>query len=269
MINLNNFISKFDENYNNYSSYDYYYIQKQMESAQPITFGSPINVLILTDRLFPCAVGLNEYLVINGSDISVELMYNDFDGTIKYIQSKPIDLLIIAGMLSDKTLYGAAQLFRFLNKYSCDMLYIIPDESSILERIDFGISNFYDRRKPVEEFILFMRKRYDEETMRMHKTVSPEVSREQLWKESSKKLEQAGAIDEIIKVTRLLLPNNLVMNAYHEDALKINKLKEQEKKEKERNKQEYLQKLDGRISNGGISSLFWMAVKYIYLMDTV
>ena len=191
-------------------------IKKQINKTNSITFGSPINILLITDRLMVCTKRLKEHLQ-NVSDVSVDLVCN-LDEAIQVIQTKPIDFLVIVGYLKTKDSYKAVQIFEQINKFSCAIIYAILDEYIQIERLKYGIRYEFSRLAPIDGFILYLCDLYDKETQRMYKAVSPEASREQLRmdalhsvicveEEQVQKPEKKGSgnkIAEMFKVTNFL-----------------------------------------------------------------
>jgi len=95
---------------NPYETYDYENAKKQIIAMQKFTFGFEINVLILTDRLFGCAIGLQEYMQ-NSSDITVDLAFC-FDDAKMIINRKHIDFFILVGYQTNIINYTAVAGYR-------------------------------------------------------------------------------------------------------------------------------------------------------------
>jgi len=161
----------------------YHLIKEQIDKMQePVNFGSSINVLLLTDRLYGCAFGLIEYFQ-NSTDISVDFV-NNLEGANRAILEKPYDFLIIVGYLEKKSYYRAIQPFRLLNKYSSVIIYAILDVHIHNECKKYDIAHSYERFDPVDGFVSYMREIHDEDTRQMHNEFSPEVTREQVRMEA-------------------------------------------------------------------------------------
>ena len=145
---------------------EYSLFEAQVKKMQgPITFGYPINVLLITDRLFGCAQGLAEYLQ-NSMDIAVDLVHSLEDAN-QVIKEKPIDFLIIVGYLKNKGSYEAIQSVKRANKHSNVIMYASLDGVIFYECDKYEIALYYERFAPVDGFISFMREIY-EDNRNMH-----------------------------------------------------------------------------------------------------
>ncbi|MCL2398958.1 MAG: hypothetical protein FWC91_04320 [Defluviitaleaceae bacterium] len=160
----------------------YTLIKKQIKPIPLATFSSPINILLITDRLWGYTRGLKEYME-SVPGVSADLASDSAEAD-QIIQAKPIDFLIIVGYLKSKECYSAVKSFERINKFSCAIMYAILDEYIQIERLKYGINYEFSRLIPIEEFVLFMCDLYAKETQRMHQTVSPEATREQLRTEA-------------------------------------------------------------------------------------
>jgi len=146
---------------------DYDLIKKQVDAMDgPLSFGSKINVLMITDRLHGCANGLKEYL-LNSDDIKVDLVNTLTDAT-KILYKKPVDFLIIVGYLRNSRAYEVVQEFKRINKYSSVIIYARADGIINDVRVKYGITFVYDRKKPIEDFVSFMSSLYEIESQRLY-----------------------------------------------------------------------------------------------------
>ena len=162
--------------------HDYRLFRNQIEVMQTITFGSPINVLLITDRLHGCAQGLLEYLQ-NSTDITVDIVYVLSDA-VELLQKKPFDFLIIVGYLKDKSNYDVIPYFKRINEYSIALIYALLDNVIQLEQLKYGIEIAYERTAPADGFVSCMRELHAEATQLMHTAVSPSATRKQMWLEA-------------------------------------------------------------------------------------
>ena len=125
---------------------DYSMAKRQIDAMAPLAFGSSIDVLLVTDRLFGCMKGLSEYLQ-NSSDITVEFvdLVCAYDYVIKLIEEKPFDFLIIVGHLEVVSRYEIVQLFQRNNEYSSVAFFALPTSLiwSLCRKYD--IEDVYDR----------------------------------------------------------------------------------------------------------------------------
>ena len=173
----------FHKNFDILQAMNYQVIKDQIDKMQaPLTFGSSINILLITDRLQGSAFGLMEYFQ-NSTDISVDFV-NSLEGASQAIHAKPFDFLIIVGYLRRKSSYNAIQSFRKINKYSSVIIYAILDVHIYSECKEYGIEYSYERFGPVDGFVSFMREIYDKDTHNMHTEVSPDATREQVRMEA-------------------------------------------------------------------------------------
>jgi len=137
---------------------DYNLAKQQIDEMQTITFGAEISVLLLTDRLYGCAKGLQEYMQ-NSTDITVDLA-DTLAGAKKLIAQKPIDFLIIVGYLKNEEMYQATQELAAANKYSTVIMYAGLDCLIDMHCRRYKIAYKYHRREPISGFISYMRERY-------------------------------------------------------------------------------------------------------------
>lgn len=165
MHSLNN-----DANYNR--------IRNQIDTIQPIIFGSPINVLLLTDRLWGCANGLKDYL-LNSYDITVDIV-SSYDSATQVILTKPIDFLVVVGYLENKNNYRTVEFFQRLNVYSSVIMYAMYDLHTIKECSKYDIYHMCERLDSTDMLVGLMRSLYEYETQQMHKAASPKATREQI-----------------------------------------------------------------------------------------
>ena len=158
---------------------DYNLAKQQIDEMQTITFGAEISVLLLTDRLYGCAKGLQEYMQ-NSTDITVDLA-DTLAGAKKLIAQKPIDFLIIVGYLENEEMYQATQELTAANEYSTVIMYAGLDCLIDIHCRRHGIAFKYHRREPIEGFVSYMRERYADakETARLHRAFLEEKKRNQ------------------------------------------------------------------------------------------
>jgi len=81
----------------------YRLIKVQIDNEKALTFNTPINVLLLTDRLAGCTLGVKEYLE-NSTNITAD-MVSDFVEATDLILKKSYDFLSIVGYLKDELGY--------------------------------------------------------------------------------------------------------------------------------------------------------------------
>jgi len=174
---------------------DYADAKKQIEAMRTITFGAKINVLLLTDRLFGCSKGLREYMQ-NSTDITVDLA-GSFDEAQMIINQKPVDFLIIVGYLEKNYNYEVIKAVKTLNEYVSVIIYAVLDDCIAHVCSSYSITYTYHRRKPIDDFIEYMRQCYEDETAKLRQA-HPGITKEQLRlgavlreKESERLREQA------------------------------------------------------------------------------
>ena len=159
---------------------DYISAKMEIEAMQTLSFGHKINVLLITDRLYGCAQGLQEYLK-NSADITVDLV-DTFDNAKLIIKQKPIDFLIVVGGMFDRGInYAAIHEVRKLNKYASVIMYAIIDWTIESECRCQRIEHMFSRYAPMEDFVSFMRDCYNEESQRLNKDFSSATERGLLW----------------------------------------------------------------------------------------
>jgi len=167
-------------------------MKKKVDAMQPLTFGTPISVLLITDGLEGCAKGLKLYLS-KSSDISVDLVINDPGSAVQILLEKSIDFLIIVGHMENEKNYDAVKVFDYYNRYSCAILFALLDDATLCKNSGYEVQYAYDVLAPISGFTPYMRKLYDEATKDMHTTFSPEMTRHQVRLDFIKTLE---AFDE-------------------------------------------------------------------------
>ena len=159
--------------------FDYGKILGQFDTEKPLTFGSPINVLLITNRLFGCAEGLKEYLQ-NSTDITVNLVSNS-DDAIQIILERPIEFLILVGYSKDIRTYGILKFFKRANKYSDTILYTVMEDYVFALGEEHGIDYVCNRMLSVDLLIKSMRGSYFEQTTKTlddHPEAAPEQAEE-------------------------------------------------------------------------------------------
>ena len=117
-------------------------------TTEPITFGTSINVLLITDRLQEYAEGLKEYFE-HSTNITVDLV-NNYDEAKHVILEKPIDFLIMVGHLANVRNYGVMDICKCVNKYSGIVLFTSIDDfiRTLCEK--YGIEDIYDKTMSIE-----------------------------------------------------------------------------------------------------------------------
>ena len=190
---------------------DYSLIKEQIDTMHRVTFGSSINVLLVTDRLYGCALGLAEYLQ-NSTDITVDVV-TFYEYATEIIHEKPVDFLIIVGYLQVHHTYDIVQYCRNINKYSSVVFFASVDGLIRNLQSKYEIQYSYNRRHPIDGFVAYLRELYAEESDRMQKEVPPETTREQL---------RVEALQELVRA-------EVKQDKNHEE-LKMQSLAEQKKK---------------------------------------
>ena len=155
---------------------EYSIIKKQIDAIEPIDFGSPMNILLISDRLLGCAKGLKEYLQSNPS-ITVDLVNTSADA-VRIIRGNSIDFLIIVGLLKDETDYNVVKFFKRVNKYSGIIFYALLDNAIKDLCKKYVIDYTYDRRRLPDNLCFLMKGAYLCESMRIQ-DVYPNVTLEQ------------------------------------------------------------------------------------------
>jgi len=154
---------------------DYAKAKKQKESTQKFSFGSEINVLIITDRKLGCAKGLQDYLQ-NSTDITADLVTGS-DEAQTIIDQKPIDFLIIVGYLKDRFNYDTMEAVKKINRFASIIMYGSTDSCIINECFRFKITENFHREKPIAEFVDYMRKCYAKEVAKQPQNTTREQLR--------------------------------------------------------------------------------------------
>jgi len=175
---INKYYPSVDEFINPCDKIDYENIRKQILAMQKFTFGVEINVLIMTDRLLGSAKGLQEYMQ-NSSDITADFV-SCFSEAKMIIDHKHIDFFIIIGYQSNKINFNSVDLIRKYNKYSTVIMYAHLDAFTTDNCRKYEISEIYDRTKPIEGLIEYMRKCYSQKNINFLKENPANTTREQL-----------------------------------------------------------------------------------------
>jgi len=157
----------------------HYADMKNMLKQPPFTYGTPVNVLLVSDRLPDFAKQVQECLQ-HSTDVTAHLV-NDSKSALRLIYEIPFDFLIIVGTMLDESDYNFVRDFHYFNEYSISIVYGLMEEFVIFGLDEFGVlgvSNILLCR--MGDLLNSMRQYYDNETERMHKDVSPDASREYL-----------------------------------------------------------------------------------------
>jgi len=192
---------------------DYTDAKEQIAAMQTFSFGAEINVLLVTDRLFGCAKGLQEYMQ-NSKDIAVDLV-NCFDDAKKIIDSKPIDFLIVVGYLEHKANYNTIKAVKKINKYSPVIMYAALDICISQACMDNGIRYKFHRREPISNFIEYMRQLHSVEMSRFQTDYPSGTTMKEIRdaaikdEEVSEQLREQAAISERKKEVQKKLLGNI------------------------------------------------------------
>lgn len=197
--------------------YDYSILKKQIDVMQTIRFGQKINVLLLTDRLYGYAKGLQEYMQ-NSDDISVDVI-NCYKNATQIITQKHIDFLIIVGHLLNEDNYEIMRCIAKFNKYVSVIIYAL--DSPLINYIchENHIQYRFDRTEPLDRFIEYMRQCYKIETAKFQKDYPMNTTKEQLWfaavenEKIQEQLREQAEIDKKKKERRNKILKNIGMAA--------------------------------------------------------
>ena len=140
------------------NSLDYACVRKQTDALEPYSFGSNINVLLITDRGHGLAVGLRQYFG-KSTDISVDLVYSLSEAK-KVIQQKRVDFLVVVGMFENEENYKSIQMVKKAYKHIIVLMYAYIDPAIRFCCEEYGIEHLYSCLAPVEGFVEYMRSRY-------------------------------------------------------------------------------------------------------------
>ncbi|MCL2873656.1 MAG: hypothetical protein FWE29_01845 [Defluviitaleaceae bacterium] len=138
-----------------------------IEKNESILFDSPVNVLLITDRLHDITERLKNYLQ-NDHDIKVDLV-NNYDEAANVISKKTFDFLIIVGYLADEHSFDTVGLFRRVNKHSAVIFYAILDNYIDYLCEKYNIYYTCDRRYPFDRLLAYMKESYQAESFKMQK----------------------------------------------------------------------------------------------------
>jgi len=150
-------------------------IREYRLSIEPITFGSPINVMLVSDSYYYCAKELKK-LLEKSSDINKVFIKCLPLNAIQMIMNRPFDFLIYVGPMAHRKGYKPTQFFHMLNQFSVAMMYAPIDDFIKIESYDSDTSYAHDLFAPIDTLIPFMREAYAKETALMH-SISPDAKR--------------------------------------------------------------------------------------------
>ena len=128
---------------------------KEIADMQKLTFGKEISVLIMTDRLYGHAVGLNEYLQ-NSTDTTVYLV-DTLTDAIKIVDKTKLDFLIIVGYLSNKRYYSVIQAVKETNESVSIVILATLDSLIDDECREYNIPYRFSKKRPMREFVDYLR----------------------------------------------------------------------------------------------------------------
>ncbi|MCL2577784.1 MAG: hypothetical protein FWE27_07020 [Defluviitaleaceae bacterium] len=188
--------------------YNYTNIKKQISDMQKFAFGVEINVMIMTDRLPDIAKGLQEYMQ-NSSDITVDFV-SCLNEAKEIINNKHIDFFIIAGYLKNELNFNAVELVRKYNRYSTVIIYALLDPYITYFCRKYSIKAKYDRTKPIEGFIEYMRNCYSYKNNNFLKDNPADTTREQLRLNAT---HEEYFADQLREQERINAENNARINA--------------------------------------------------------
>lgn len=115
----------------------------------------PIRVLIISDRLQNQAKCLSEQLSSLGVDV-VGAVENRQEALLA-VQNRPIDYLIIAGYLKNKSNYEVILDLQKQGKDFMSVQWAIIDSLIIRLGYLYRIQLRFERRRPITEFVAFLR----------------------------------------------------------------------------------------------------------------
>lgn len=173
------------------NKYDHMYIKKQINKR--VSFGHSINIVLITDRLYGCLKGYKEFFQ-RSTDIEVDVLPCVEDAEHLSCQ-KPIDFVIIVGMLADEHKYSFIQKIRQINKFAC----VILLESLTLEAESCASEfemNLFDKQAPLSSLFHFMQGLFDAQTVKMKNEYPDWTTRDKVWLSNihdivSEKMEEA------------------------------------------------------------------------------
>jgi hypothetical protein len=166
---------------------DYAAAREQINAMERFSFGAQITVLLVTNRLPGCAMGLQEYLQ-NSTDIAVELV-ETYEEARAVINAKPLDFLIFVGYQKAHDNYRAKELFERFNKYSTTVIFAVPTPVIESHSQIYKIKSVFDRRKSLARFVVFMKERYEAENYLLKHDYPDGITREQHHTETIKAVE--------------------------------------------------------------------------------
>jgi len=126
------------------------------------TFGTPINVMLVSDTYYDCARELKE-LLDKSTDIKVFIKRIPLNA-VQLIINHPLDFLIYVGPMQHEKGYRPTQFLHMLNQYSVAMMYAPKDELIEIEAYTSDSSYAYDLSAPIDTLITYMREAYARET---------------------------------------------------------------------------------------------------------
>jgi len=147
---------------------DYDKLKEQIDKIEKLTFASPINVLLITNRLIGCAKGVSEYLQ-NSTNITVRFfdLTSASDDIMNLITEEYFDFLIIVGYLENENKYDIVKLFQRYNKYSATSFFSLHTGHILHLCNKYNIEDLYDRNEPLGELIKSMERTYDRQFQRI------------------------------------------------------------------------------------------------------
>ena len=152
--------------------------EKQIEYSNPITFGSPINVLLICSSAFnACARMLRAYLG-NSTDIKVD-MVTDVNSVniLRTFAKKPYDFMIFSGYQENAGCFTATNFFEGVNTYSSAIVHgrlgKLPDFVDKL-CVVCNIHYRFDSLEPLDKLVSYMRDLHEKENQRLLKNFTPE-----------------------------------------------------------------------------------------------
>ena len=168
----------FGENEKVISQYDYTLIKKQANKMRPISFGQSINIVLITDRLYGCRKGFEEFFK-KSTNITVDII-SSVEEAESLSRKRPINFVFIVGLLADTQKYALIEKIEQINKFVSVVLLEIPTPEAELTASNYKMA-LYDRQASLSGLIQFMQSLYDTQTERMEQEYSEGSNRDHIW----------------------------------------------------------------------------------------
>ncbi len=146
-------------NFNRIDVSDYDFMQRTMKKAKYQPFVRKIQVLLISDRLFGCTKGVEEYLRTYG-DIEPATAYTKVDAC-KILKTMTPDIVVVVGYLKNPDFYEVIEQVQKKNRFVSSILHSRIDEMAVYEWMQYHFTQLTDRSEDASLLLQTIYKLYE------------------------------------------------------------------------------------------------------------